>query len=287
MHCDHLHELIDDYLSGNLRDTELAAFDAHVQSCAECRDVVTVLRTSQGQPVADDLVVRPVLAATTGRSCARVQDVLAGDPEARSEEQGWAGEHVHGCATCAAVLRVLQELPGILPTFAEVDPGPDFTAEVLLVTLPRPSLWSVFTTRVRDHFERWKQRPEFAQEFAFALTITLVLLTVLPGSPLRELPHQALSVIQMADPASASAQDGTAQIAGTVGGQLRQGMRARGERLGSGFDRLGTHVLGTGRGLVDGDLEMVGENASQIGCDFQRLWKGVQAPAVDPETICG
>ena len=287
MHCDHLHEFIDDYLSGDLGATELAAIDEHIESCAECRDVVFVLRSSRGQPVADDLVVRPVLAATTGRSCARVQDVLAGDPDARPEERGWAGEHVHGCASCADVLLVLRELPVILPTFAEVDPGPDFTADLLLVTLPQPSLWSVFRTRVRDHFERWKRRPEFAQEFAFALTIALVLLTMVPGSPLRELPRQALSVVQMSDSAVASAQEGTVQIAGTVGVQLRQGLRARGERLGSGFDRLGTHVLGTGRGLVDGDLEMVGENASQIGCDFQRLWKGVQAPAVDPETICG
>ncbi len=175
----------------------------------------------------------------------------------------------------------------ILPTFVEVDPGPDFTADVLLVTLPQPSLWSVFTARVGDHFERWKRRPEFAQEFAFALTIALVMLTVVPGSPLRELPRQALSLVQMADPAPASGEDGTAQVNGTVGGQLRQGLRARGERLGAGFDRLGTHVLGTGQGLVDGDLEMVGENASQIGCDLQRLWKGVQAPAVDPGTICG
>ena len=287
MRCDHLHEIIDDYLSGDLGTDELAAIDEHLERCAECSDVVSELRAVRDQPVADDLLVRPVLAATTGRSCTRVQDVLAGDPDARPGDLEWSVDHVHGCATCARVQRVLQELPGILPTLAEADPGPGFTADVLLVTLPQPSLWSVFSTRVRDHFERWKRREEFAQEFAFALTVTLVVLTVIPGSPLRELPRQALSVIQMADPVPVSGQAGTDGIAGTVGGQMRQGLQARGERLETGFDRLGTHVLGTGRGLVDGDLEMVGENASQIGCDLQRLWKGVQAPAVDPKTICG
>jgi hypothetical protein len=287
MHCDRLHELIDEYLTGSLGAEECSAIDAHLEDCAECQSVVTVLRASEGQPVSDDLVVRPVLAATTGRTCARVQDLLAGDPEARPDQRAWAGEHVHGCAACTSVLRVLEELPGILPTFAAVDPGPDFTAEVLLATLPQSSLWSVFQTRMRDHFERWQRRPEFAQEFSFALTIALVLLTAVPGSPLRELPGQALSVIQLVAPGGASGEEEPVELAGTVGGQLRLGLRARGERLGAGFDRLGTHVLGAGRGLVDGDLEMVGENAGQIGCDFQRLWTGVQKPEVDPTTICG
>lgn len=287
MHCDRLHELIDEYLTGTLGTEDASAIDEHLQTCAECHSVVAVLRSSAGQPVPDDLVVRPVLAATTGRTCARVQGLLAGDPEAGPEERGWAGEHLHDCAACTSVLRVLEELPQILPTFAAVDPGPDFTAEVLLATLPQPSLWSVFATRMRDHFERWQRRPEFAQEFSFALTIVLVLLTAVPGSPLRELPRQALSVVQLVAAGESSGEAETGELTGTVGGQLRLGMRARGERLGDGFDRLGTHVLGAGRGLVDGDLETVGENAGQIGCDFQRLWTGVRKPEVDPTTICG
>jgi hypothetical protein len=175
---------------------------------------------------------------------------------------------------------VLDELPRILPTFAEVDPGPDFTAEVLLATLEKPSLWDVFITRVGDHLRRWQRRPAFAQELSYALTVALLLITVIPGSPLSGLPRQALSLVQVQE-----AEAGI-EAHGTVGAELRRGMRARGERLGTGFDRLGTHVIGAGRGLVDGDLEEVGENASQIGCDLRRLWTGVRAPAVDPESVC-
>jgi hypothetical protein len=222
-----------------------------------------------------------VVAATTGRGCSRVHDILAGAPEASAEQRAWAREHAAGCGYCARVADVLEEFPRILPTFASVDPGPDFTAEVLLATLEKPSLWWVFLTRVRDYLRRWQQRPAFAQELSYALTVALVLVTVMPGSPLSGLPRQALSLVTFQESAVAT------ELQGTVGVELRHEVRARGERLGAGFDRLGTHVIGTGRGLVEGDLEVMGENASQIGCDLRRLWTGVKAPEVDPESICG
>jgi hypothetical protein len=178
-------------------------------------------------------------------------------------------------------------LPELLPTLAEFDPGPDFTAEVLLATLPGPSLVSVFLRRVRDHVERWQRRPEFAQELSFVLTLALLLVTFLPGSPLRDIPRQALSVVQLAGPGGEVGGVGGSDAEGTVGHELRQGLRMRGERLGVGFDRLGTHVLQTGKGIVDGDLQEVGESASLIGCDLRRLWKGVQSPATDPDSVCG
>lgn len=279
-----MHELLDAGLADPAQDPALRA---HLQGCPECRSVVQSMQSID--LFSADLeagVLRPVLAATSGQNCSRVQEFLAdGEPADHADHaymvaRGWVDQHVLTCDGCAAVARVLTELPQILPTLASRDPGPDFTADVLLATLPRPSLWAVFGLRAREHLARWSHREEFAQEFSFALTVLLVAVCALPGSPLRELPRQALSIVQAAAAAEAPAE-------GTVGGQLRQGLNARGERLEDGFDRLGTHVLGTGRGLVDGDLEVMGENAGRIGCDLQRLWEGVRSPAVDPDSICG
>jgi hypothetical protein len=275
MDCSRIHELLDAYLAEALPPDEAAGFREHLASCAECADVVGVL-TGAAPAMPDDLVVRPVVAATTGRGCSRVHEILAGEPSATDQEREWAREHATGCTHCRQVASVLDELPEILPGFASLDPGPDFTAEVLLATLDEPSLWDVFITRVGDYARRWQQRPAFAQELSYALTLALVLITVVPGSPLQDLPRQALSVLQVP---SAGAEPEA--LDGTVGGQLRQELSARGERLGAGFDRLGTHVIGAGRGLVDG------ENAGQIGCDLRRLWTGVREPAVDPDSICG
>jgi predicted anti-sigma-YlaC factor YlaD len=285
MDCARLHELLDAHLAGRLSPGEVADLEAHLADCEECAGVVATLAREQVSPLDDASVVRPVLAATTGRTCATVQEVLAGEPDRDDEERAWAEEHTRQCVRCAAVARVLGELPVILPTFASEDPGPDFTAEVLLETLERPSLWKVFVTRVTDHFRSWQRRPAFAQELSYALTVALVLITVVPGSPLSDVPRQALSVIQVTS--GGADVETEAALEGTVGAQLRLEVRARSERLGVGFDRLGTHVIGTGRGLVDGDLDAVGENAGQIGCDLRRLWTGVREPAVDPESVCG
>lgn len=279
MDCSRIHELLDAYLANTLAPDEAAGFREHLATCAECADVVEVL-AGAAPAMSDDLVVRPVVAATTGRGCSRVHEILAGEPSATDQERAWAGDHAEGCTQCARVAAVLAELPRVLPTFAEVDPGPDFTAEVLLATLEKPSLWDVFITRVGDHVRRWQRRPSFAQELSYALTVALLLITIVPGSPLSGLPRQALSLVQVQE--SGASMD----TQGTVGAGLRREMRARGERLGAGFDRLGTHVIGTGRGLVEGDLEEVGENASQIGCDLRRLWTGVREPAVDPDSVC-
>ena len=282
MDCNRIHELLDGWLAESLPPEQARAFRAHVDTCAECADVVAVLSGSERMTLPDEQVVRPVVAATTGRGCSRVHEIIAGDPDASALELSWARDHAAGCSHCERVASVIEELPRILPTFASIDPGPDFTAEVLLATLEKPSLWDVFVTRIGDYARRWQQRPAFAQELSYALTVGLVLLTIIPGSPLQGLPRQALSVVQVA-----SADEETTDLQGTVGVQLRQEVQARGERLGAGFDRLGTHVIGAGRGLVDGDLEVVGENAGQFGCDLRRLWTGVRAPAVDPDSICG
>ena len=163
------------------------------------------------------LVVRPVVAATTGRGCSRVHEMLAGDPGAGADQETWAREHAIGCAHCAQVVAVLEELPRILPTFAHVEPGPDFTAEVLLATLEQPSLWDVFITRVGDHLRSWQRRPAFAQELSYALTVALLLITIIPGTPLSGLPRQALSLVQVQE------SEAEMDAQGTIGARAASG----------------------------------------------------------------
>jgi hypothetical protein len=101
--------------------------------------------------------------------------------------------HLSACAPCAALERELCALAADLPALAEIDPGPFFARRVRAALAAEraeadsPRVW--LATRWR----RALRRPRFAIEFAYSGALLVALLIGVPGSPLRDVPEQALA----------------------------------------------------------------------------------------------
>jgi hypothetical protein len=84
-----------------------------------------------------------------------------------------------------------------LVQLAEVEPDANFVADVLADTralVARRVPWDI---RLRAAWERLLLRPRLAWEFATAGCFLLMLLCGMPFSPLRQMPRQALAMIQI------------------------------------------------------------------------------------------
>jgi anti-sigma factor RsiW len=242
----------------------------------------------------------PVLARTTGRACPNVReglgDFVDGILDATRAE--WTRAHLEECSECRALHAGFVTLAQELPALREVDPGPDFLSDVLMSTLPQPSLLEVFLVRVRERVSRWQRRSTQPQEMAFALTVVLVLLTSVPGAPLEGAPAQALSLVRgeaIAAEAEAPLREAWTAVQssrpvttlGTKREHVLEGFDRRADRAMRDFDRLGDHFVGMGRSLLQADMAEAGLWASRIGCDVESLWKGLRDPAQEPEGECG
>jgi len=153
----------------------------------------------------DEAFVRGVLGRTTGPACGRCLDRLPDlvDGKLEAVDRQLVQAHLEHCAGCRAVGVTLGWLTPLLPAMAEIDPGEDFTAAVLDATARRrirESAGPAGAAGLMDRLGRWWGRrilePHFAVQTAYAATIVLVLLTALPGAPLKGAPGKALEVIQ-------------------------------------------------------------------------------------------
>ena len=158
--------------------------------------------------VRDEKFLQDVLARTSGSACARASELL---PELM--DGGLAGmdkklvqAHLGHCDPCRALAVTMGWLEPLLPRMAEIDPGPAFTARILGVTsgrapsiLPGPAVPTGpagVMDRVGGWWDRQILRPGFAAQLAYAATVILVLLTAIPGAPLKGVPGKALEVMQ-------------------------------------------------------------------------------------------
>jgi hypothetical protein len=152
--------------------------------------------------------VRDVLSRTSGpacdRACAQLSELLDGTLAGMDRELVQA--HLEHCASCRAVAVTLGWLEPLLPAMAEIDPGPAFTAAVMARTTGRnrarvtelavPSGPAGLMDRVGRWWDRQILRPGFAAQLAYAATVVLVLLTAVPGAPLKGVPGKALEIVQ-------------------------------------------------------------------------------------------
>ncbi len=229
--------------------------------------------------------VRDVLSRTSGsacdRACEQLSDLMAGDLAGMDRELVQA--HLEHCDPCRAVAVTLGWLEPLLPAMAEIDPGPGFTAQVLSRTTGRrapvradvpaiPSGAAGLMDRVGRWWERQILRPGFAAQVAYAATVVLVLLTAVPGAPLRQVPGQALEIVQAgptATPLIGSALDefsgwvGHWADAATAGARtsIRQrwqgvedSLSRRGGRTATGRQDLRTHLKEMAGQVGDGQL---------------------------------
>ncbi len=154
--------------------------------------------------------VRNVLSRTSGSPCDRACGQLPGlmDGNLENLDRQLVQAHLEHCQGCRSVAVVLGWMQPMLTDLAELDPGPAFTQAVVLRTtdavhpLTRAARQGeiIGPLGVVDRLGRWwrKQifRPRFALEFAYVATVILVLLTSVPGAPLRQEARSTREMIQ-------------------------------------------------------------------------------------------
>jgi len=156
----------------------------------------------------DERFLRDVLARTSGPACDRaseqLSDLMGGD--LADMDRKLVQAHLEHCQPCRALAVTLGWLEPLLPQMAEIDPGPAFTARVLASTSRRAPAIAPFPAvptgpaglmdRVGSWWDRQILRPGFAAQLAYAATVVLVLLTSVPGAPLKGVPGKALELVQ-------------------------------------------------------------------------------------------
>lgn len=230
----------------------------------------------------DEAFVQGVLGRTTGSACGRCLDLLPDLTDGALEDldRQLVQGHLEHCGDCRAVAVTLGWLTQLLPGMAEIDPGEAFTAAVLDATTRRKTreeAGPAGAAGLMDRLGRWWERqilkPQFTFQVAYVATVVLVLLTVLPGAPLKGAPGRALEVIQAGPQASPilgpamvsasdwlggrtdSALDSLRAGAGRRWDSLEDDLEARAGRtaddrrvirksLGAMFDHLGERELG-------------------------------------------
>lgn len=155
----------------------------------------------------DEKFVRDVLARTSGsaceRACRQLPDLV--DGALQGLDRQLVQSHLGHCPGCRRVAVVLGWLTPELPAMAEIDPGPDFTAAVLARTtgyrraaaaVARPGGAAGLMDRLGRWWEKRILSPAFPVQAAYAATVLLVLLTAVPGAPLKGVPGKALETVQ-------------------------------------------------------------------------------------------
>jgi len=152
-------------------------------------------------------LVQGILSRTSGPACGRALEQLPDladgtlDATSRALVQG----HLEHCAPCRQVAVVLGWLDGELPAMAAVDPGEAFTAAVLARTARMPSRSAAagqltgpasWMDRLGQWWSERIDRPLFAWQAAYALTVLLVALTALPGAPLQAVSGRLREAVQ-------------------------------------------------------------------------------------------
>jgi len=228
--------------------------------------------------------VRDVLAHTSGpacdRACEQLSDLMDGALEGLDRELVQA--HLEHCDPCRSVAVTLGWLEPLLPAMAEIDPGPAFTARILAQTTGRarvqaplpavPTGPAGLMDRVGGWWDRQILRPGFAAQLAYAATVILVLLTSVPGAPLKGVPGKALEIVQAGPTAAPVIGPVLNSTSGWVGNRAsgvlesaRTGVNRRLEQTGSFFgqrgdrtapgrSQLGFHVKGMIGKVGDGQL---------------------------------
>lgn len=240
--------------------------------------------------------VRGVLARTSGSPCARAETLLPDltDGMLADLDRQLVQSHLEHCAPCRSVAVALGWAGPVLPQLAAVDPGEAFTASVLARTSRRqrldlPSPATAKPGGLAGLMDRvggwWAERilvPGFAPRVAYVATVVLVLLTAVPGAPLRAVPGAALKLMT-AGPAAlpgtagaaqwvdAQAAEGQAVVAGRWDG-LAAALRERGERSRPARAQAVAHAAAAWRQLEDRRLSEAGMEGLGALDASRRAW---------------
>jgi hypothetical protein len=198
--CADFERRFDAFLAGTLPMWEAQELRAHAAGCSRCGPL---LRMAEGSEDArgyapEDLTGR-ILAQTSGSPCASVEERLCdlADGLLSPSDEGLITDHLSHCRHCDALAGTVALLARELPELAEIDPGPAFARRVTQATARRSLAARSLRGRARLAWEGALRRPRFALELAFSGALVLTLMVELPGSPLENMPGQAVGLMRV------------------------------------------------------------------------------------------
>jgi len=165
---------------------------AHLTICAECRRWLEAFETGLADDVRTTALGAGVMARTAAAACVRARELAGAAFEGPlpAVDATLLAQHLETCDDCRAVSDEMATTASVLPTLADLDPGPWFTARVLAATSRRRA-----SARLADRWQRaWNavvDRPRFALEATYALALVLLLVT---GNPMTALGRTAARV---------------------------------------------------------------------------------------------
>ena len=303
MDCRTFEDRLERLLDGALSPAEEREVAEHLASCEACGHLERMLRGDDDAPAREDVdLTGPVLARTTGSPCERARGLLSSRADAAMEalDSELLRGHLGHCQDCRAVEIALARLAEDLPSLALAEPDARFTGDVLAATLPLAARLRRGARGARETWSQWMQRPRFAWEAAYVGAILLGILFWTPGSPLKEVPAQAIALAQV-NPLHALRESPLAAVPATVSTWSRQAWDAAGapvvqsgrdlgvalsRRLkgaGNASEDLFRHAAQVGQALWSGDLEASKQRLKSIGGDLLSIWNHLVAPPVMEE----
>jgi hypothetical protein len=239
--------------------------------------------------------VRDVMARTSGSPCVRAEMLLPdlNDGLLAELDRQLVQAHLEHCAPCRSLAVAMARLEPVLPQLAVVDPGPAFTAAVLgrtslrqRLAAPSASARPLGVPGLMDRLGRWWGEriltPGFASRVAYAATVVLVLLTAVPGAPLRGVPGAAMKVMTAGPTAVPAVAEASAwldgQLAQARGGVAQQwavldgGLDARLARTSGARGQAAAHLGAAWRELEDGRFSEAGYEGLGAIDASRRIW---------------
>jgi hypothetical protein len=265
-----------------------------------------------------------ILAATSGKSCARCHErLLAFDAGGlRAAERELVELHLEHCEECRGMAQALAWLKDVFPAMAEEEPGEECIAAILARTSLAPrgiaGLWRTSARRLgllvsgpaivlRNLQARWQQalrRPLFPLEAAYVATLVVVLLAGTPLSPFHSVAKESLNWLkgesqttvlagvplpQDLQPLAGEALDRTFTPAQR---QLRKGKSGLLQALATRSEAWsGAHELMDGVGdlfsaVTERENAAVAPALQDINDGFHHIWRGLRHPR-SPEDPAG
>lgn len=123
-----------------------------------------------------------ILARTSGPACGRLR-VLAcdlADGALPPDDRDLARQHLEHCPDCRGLVSHLETIRQVLPAFAQLEPGAEFTASVLRRTRSAPPFPAPPQDRFLAGWVRLMGRPRAALEAAYLATAAGLFLTQVP-----------------------------------------------------------------------------------------------------------
>lgn len=184
MNCESIRARLQDLLDEKLSAAERREVETHLDGCAECAALATLMGPDLLLEGAPDLT-NAVLERTSGSACSRAHEILCEsvDGTLGNVEAELLSLHLDRCGECAALAVALQRLGEDLPAMAEIEPAAGFVEEVLVATLPRRSPWAGLAARWARAWAALMARPRIAWEAGYVGTAALWLVVSVLGAP--------------------------------------------------------------------------------------------------------